>query len=129
MKKPNPVENVHQLDPIDLSLIEPLPTATQLAQLKQQQAQLPPRQAAAEVAAPVAQPRPSKSDNPQQLVDKADEALSILKGQMEQIKLKYDSLNNRIAKNKDPVADIATEKGRLEAQALTIKVFIRFKVI
>ena len=64
------------------------------------------------------------SDNPQQLVDKADEALSILKGQMEQIKLKYDSLSEQSH------PDIQNEKVRLEAQALTIKVsFLTLKTL
>lgn len=118
MKKPNPIDNVHQLEPIDLARVDPLPTSTQLAQMKQQQQhQQPPPASAATVAPAVAAAVPRhapKSDNPQQLVDKADEALSILKGQMEQIKLKYDA-------NSDP-----SEKGRLEAQALTIKVFCYF---
>ena len=67
------------------------------------------------VAPPTQRSQKPPTADPQQLVDKADEALNILKSQMEQIKFQYDALsecNNQ---------DIAAERGRLEAQALTIK--------
>lgn len=51
-------------------------------------------------------------------MDKADEALNILKSQMEQIKFQYDALSD--GHNQD----IAAERGRLEAQALTIKAWV-----
>ena len=36
MKKSNPLENVHNLDQIDLSQVDPLPNQTQLIKIKQQ---------------------------------------------------------------------------------------------
>ena len=35
MKKSNPLENIHNLDQIDLSQVDPLPNQTQLIKIKQ----------------------------------------------------------------------------------------------
>ena len=67
------------------------------------------------MAPPTQKSQKPPAADPQQLVDKADEALNILKSQMEQIKFQYDALSE--GHNQDIVA----ERGRLEAQALTIK--------
>jgi serine/threonine protein kinase len=93
LKKPNPIPNQNQLEPINLTHVSSLPTQTQLNNLKLQTKNQPNKNQTQSSYSAQSVKSINASTNPRQLVDKADEALNILKEQMKKIKLEYDSLS------------------------------------
>jgi len=120
-KRQNPVANRKNSSPVELSSIEPLPCATELANHKAAQRKLAQErqngaaQAATSIA-PRQRPQPGvpkankiQSNQPSEVISKAEHALQILQAKMAEIKLAYERL------------ECPNEKKRLEEQAGTIK--------
>jgi serine/threonine protein kinase len=117
MKKPNPIQNQNQLEPINLTHVSSLPTQTQLNNLKLQTKNQPNKNQAQSSYSAQSVKSINASTNPQQLVDKADEALNILKEQMKKIKLEYDSLST----NDQRRVALESEAARIKSNYLKIQ--------